>query len=165
MPEEPEPTPEEWAEIEAADAYLDAVGNRHDFEGDPLGATEWRNDVDAEPINDSRFPSEIPGGATPSTTKGTPVSELDDQVNQVANQVANAGDMASIGGMLESFKAAVSQTLTTVAAAIGGTQECADVEAAGAQLIEQADGVYQALQNLNNVIAAAADATRRRARG
>ncbi|MGW3992390.1 hypothetical protein ACWEF6_02770 [Amycolatopsis sp. NPDC004772] len=57
MPEEDEPTPEEWAAIEAADVYLDAIGNRRDFVGDQLGATEWRKDVDAEPFDWGQTPS------------------------------------------------------------------------------------------------------------
>lgn len=52
-----EPTPEEQLDIEAADAYLDAVGNKRDFEGDQLGATQWRKDVDAEPLDMGQLPS------------------------------------------------------------------------------------------------------------
>lgn len=102
MPEEPEPARDDWLDIEAADAYLDAVGNRRDFEGDQLGVTQWRKDVDGEPFDWSRTPSaHTARGELPTTTGGTlSIAEHAARLYVIGNDEAPASGAHAAGDSL-----------------------------------------------------------------
>lgn len=123
MPED-EPTPEELLDIEAADAYLDALGNKRDFEGDQLGATQWRKDVDAEPLDMNRLPSaHTTRGRMPPTTGGTPRMAI----NEDAAQLGQMAQDETVQGMIGAAKGHIADAI----AALAGAQQHA--EQAGAQ--------------------------------
>jgi hypothetical protein len=122
MPEEP--TPEEWAEIEAAEAYLDALGNKRDFEGDQLGATEWRKDVDAEPLDMSRLPTaRTTRGELPPTTGGTPRMAISEDA-QIIRAAANDSSLSGAAQLAMSNMGDVQPVaVDRLADAVGAMQE------------------------------------------
>lgn len=158
MPEEPELTPEELIAVEAADAYLDAVGNKRDFEGDPLGATEWRKDVDAEPLDMNQLPSaHTASGRMPPTAGGTrrmPINEDAAQVATMANDTTALSALGSCKERLDDALAAIAHASDHVSSSAGtaanllGGAEGETVNGQGQQLVQE-------LSNLSGQIQAA----------
>jgi len=138
MPEEPEPTPEEWAAIEAADAYLDAVGNKRDFDGDQLGATEWRKDVDREPLNDLPSDHIARGELPPAPATGGRMSAAEEaaRLRRIASE-----NQDMVGMLVHAFDVLV-----------GINAEVGEALGAGHSELENAQGpIQQAAINLGNV--------------
>lgn len=115
MPED-EPTPEELLDIEAADAYLDALGNKRDFEGDQLGATQWRKDVDAEPLGMTPLPQELLGGPVPSRLPEGPT--MSDSIADRARQLMVLADQAP-AAQTEQLQQAVTEWNASAQALLG----------------------------------------------
>jgi hypothetical protein len=156
MPED-EPTPEELLDIEAADAYLDALGNKRDFEGDQLGATQWRKDVDAEPLDMTGLPSaHTTRGELPPATGGTVMSQLSD----LAAQVAAQSDVSEILGALQHVENLLSEKNDALMSLLADTAHVDSVSRAHGAAFEAIFNSHGPIANFSSAISQAAGAIR-----
>lgn len=155
MPED-EPLPEELLAVEAADAYLDALGNKRDFDGDQLGATEWRKDVDAEPLDMSRLPTaHTTRGELPPTTGGT-MSQLSD----LADAVGGNADVQEVLAAVAQAAQVLQNKKTAVMALLADTAHAGAVEGAFGSAEQHLDACLGPINVVGEAIGSAAGAIR-----
>lgn len=167
MPED-EITPEELAAIEAADAYLDAVGGGLDIPDDPLGASELRQGVDREPLAWPNFPSAhtARGETLQAITGGTPAMSISEDAAVLAaignDQIAAASCELAATNMTDaavtvpadSATAVLNEAAETVAnqtsqavALLGTGTDAQAVQGAGQQAQQAMQTAIQAAQH------------------